>query len=67
MSFGLRTGALAAQITTNGLMYTYRHQGYGAINYIDDMGSAEKPPSAAEAYSALLHKKQCRTLLIAVH
>ena len=55
MPFGLRTGALAAQRTTNALIYIYKQQGYDAINYIDDMGSADIPDSASAAYSALVN------------
>ena len=55
MQLGLRTGALAAQRTINALIYMYNQQGYDAINYIDDMGSAEIPDSAIAAYSALVN------------
>lgn len=52
--FGLRTGALAAQRTTNALVYIYQQKGYDAINYIDDLGSAEEQESAFVAYSELI-------------
>ena len=54
MPFGLRTGALAAQRTINALLQIDRQQGYDAINYIDDMGSAESPDTAFAAYTALV-------------
>ena len=47
--FGLRTGALAAQRTTNAISHIYRQIGYDSINYIDDFGSAEDPISADNA------------------
>ena len=52
--FGVRTGAMAAQRTTNALMHIYRNKGFDGVNYIDDIGSAECPAKANEGYEALV-------------
>ena len=54
MPFGFRTGAMAAQRTTNVIMYMYRNMGFDAVNYIDDMGSAEHSAKANEGYISLI-------------
>ena len=54
MPFGVRTGAMAAQRTTNAIMYMYRNMGFDAVNYIDDIGSAEHSAKANEGYVSLI-------------
>ena len=51
--FGLRTGAMAAQRTTNAIMHMYRNMGYNGVNYIDDIGTAETVDKAEEGYDNL--------------
>lgn len=52
--FGIRTGAMAAQRTTNALMHIYRKSGYDGVNYIDDIGSAETKSRAENGYKHLV-------------
>ncbi|VDH96229.1 ATP-dependent RNA helicase DDX58 [Mytilus galloprovincialis] len=51
--FGLRTGAMTAQRTTNAIMYMYRNMGYNGVNYIDDIGSAETTEFAGNGFHIL--------------
>ena len=55
MPFGIRTGAMAAQGTTNALMHIYRKIGYDGVNYIDDIGSAETKFKAEDGYKTLVN------------
>ena len=51
--YGLRTGGMAAQRTTNAIMHMYRNMGYNSVNYIDDIGTAETVDKAEEVYDNL--------------
>ena len=50
LPFGLRSASMACQRTTNAVVYAYEKLGYSAVNYIDDLASAEKPDIADQAY-----------------
>ena len=54
MPFGIRTGAMAAQRTTNALMFIYQKFGYNGVNYIDDIGCAEVGDNAVHGYNCLV-------------
>ena len=51
--FGLRTGAMVAQRTTNAIMYMYINMGYNGVNYFDDIGSAETDDFAESGFQNL--------------
>ena len=53
--FGLRSSALNCQRLTSAVAYLYKcQQGTTLINYLDDLGSAEDPACAQEAFDFLV-------------
>lgn len=52
--FGLRTGALACQRTTDAVAYIFKTRGYQVYNYLDDFAGAEDQNTAQSAFQALL-------------
>ena len=45
---------MAAQRTTNALMFIYQKFGYSGVNYIDDIGCAEVGDNAVHGYNCLV-------------
>ena len=58
IAFGLRTGSMACQRTTNVLVYIMQRQAFDLVNYIDDLAGCEVGEKVNEAFSYL------RTLLL---
>ena len=53
LSMGLRIACYIGQRITNALMYIYKRLSFEGINYLDDLGGAERKNRARRAYSAL--------------
>ena len=53
IGFGLRTGAMICQRTTNAIKYTMNQNNVQIENYIDDLVGAEEPNDALHAFSEL--------------
>ena len=53
LSMGSKSAAYCCQRTTNAVSYIYSKFGYEDVNYLDDLGSAEKENIAEEAYDCL--------------
>ena len=59
LSMGSRSSARCCQMVSSAVVYIFTKWGYFAINYLDDLGSAEEEEIAEEAYHKLqeiLHK-----------
>ncbi len=54
MPFGIRTGAMACQRTSNAVGYMYHEMGHDMVPYLDDYGVASPAAKADEAFSDLL-------------
>ena len=52
--FGVRTGAMDANRTTNALMHTYENKGFDGANYNDDIESADHLAKTYDGYEALV-------------
>lgn len=50
---GLRSAVLCCQRTTSAVVFMFQQRGFDAINYIDDLGGADTPVRAGEAYDCL--------------
>ena len=53
LSMGSRSSARCCQMVTSAVVYIYTEWGYFAINYLDDLGGAEKAEKAEEAFEHL--------------
>ncbi len=56
---GLRTGALICQLTTSGVAFIMKEEGYSCVNYQDDFIGVELSTISEEAFLVLdniLHK-----------
>ena len=54
LSMGSKSSAKACQLVTTAVVFIYTKFGYFAVNYLDDLGSAESSEKAEEAYKRLL-------------
>ena len=50
LPMGLRSSALCCQRTTLAIQHIYKKRGYDLVVYLDDLGSAETPQKAEDAY-----------------
>ena len=53
LSMGSKSSALCCQKSTDMVMFIYRKNGYHGINYLDDLGSAERESLARQAFQRL--------------
>ena len=53
LSMGSRSSCLCCQTTTDAITYIHNKQGYNSVNYLDDMGGAERKDLAEAAFQAL--------------
>ena len=53
LSMGLKISAYVCQRITNSLIFIYRKEGYEGINYLDDLGAAERARLAQQAFEVL--------------
>ena len=53
LPMGLRSSALCCQRTTLCIQHIYKNQGFDLVVYLDDLGGAESPDKAGEAYECL--------------
>ena len=53
LSMGSRSSTRCCQMVTSAVVFIYTNWGYFAINYLDDIGSAETEEKAEEAYIQL--------------
>ena len=54
LSMGSKSSSKACQYVTTAVVFIYTKFGYFAVNYLDDLGSAEDADAAETAYAALL-------------
>ena len=54
LSMGSKASAKACQLVTTAVVFIFTNYGYFAVNYLDDLGSAETPVKATTAYTQLL-------------
>ena len=50
---GSRSSASCCQMVTSAVVFIYTEWGFFAINYLDDLGSAESPDRAEQAFQKL--------------
>ena len=53
IAFGLRTGAMMCQRTTNALVYIMQQRGFDLVNYIDDLAGCEESAQGDQAFATL--------------
>ena len=53
LSMGSRSSARCCQMVTSAVVFIYTNKGFFAINYLDDLGSAELTHKAEEAFEEL--------------